>query len=63
LGGETGLLTPPLGLNAYVVSAQTGVPLRNIFRGLLPFIVTEMIVMLLLAFPQITLFLPALMFG
>ncbi len=61
---EIGLLTPPLGLNAYVASAQTGVPLRNIFRGLLPFIVMEMIVLLLLlAFPQITLFLPALMFG
>ena len=62
MGGETGLLTPPLGLNAYVASAQTGVPLRNIFRGLLPFIVMEMIV-LLLALPQITLFLSALMFG
>lgn len=59
---EIGLLTPPLGLNAYVASAQTKVPLRNIFKGLLPFIAMEVVVLiLLLSFPQITLFLPELM--
>ncbi|WP_114964336.1 TRAP transporter large permease [Alkalilacustris brevis] len=59
---EIGLLTPPLGLNAYVTSAQTKVPLRKIFRGLLPFIAVEMVVLLMLiAFPQLTLWLPGLM--
>lgn len=59
---EIGLLTPPLGLNAYVAAAQTGVPLRTIFRGILPFLGMEIIVLLLLiCFPQITLFLPELM--
>src|SRR5690606_23324490 len=29
---EIGLLTPPLGLNAFIVAAQTGVPLRTVFR-------------------------------
>ncbi|WP_319410851.1 TRAP transporter large permease [uncultured Cohaesibacter sp.] len=59
---EIGLLTPPLGLNAYVAAAQTGVPLKVIFRGILPFLAMEMLVLLiLLAFPQITLWLPALM--
>lgn len=59
---EIGLLTPPLGLNAYVAAAQTGVPLGRIFRGLVPFIVVELfILLLLLLFPQITLWLPSLM--
>ena len=59
---EIGLLTPPLGLNAYVAAAQTKVPLGTIFRGILPFLAMEIIVLLLLlSFPQITLFLPELM--
>jgi len=59
---EIGLLTPPLGLNAYVAAAQTKVPLGTIFRGFLPFLGMEVIVLILLmSFPQITLFLPELM--
>ncbi|MDD7973279.1 TRAP transporter large permease [Roseinatronobacter alkalisoli] len=59
---EIGLLTPPLGLNAYVTAAQTKVPLRKIFHGLLPFIAMEVVVLiLLLVFPRITLFLPEMM--
>ena len=59
---EIGLLTPPLGLNAYVAAGQTGVPLRTIFRGILPFLGMEILVLiLLLSVPQITLWLPSLM--
>ncbi len=59
---EIGLLTPPLGLNAYVAAAQTGVPLGKIFRGILPFLAMEILILvLLLCFPQITLWLPGLM--
>lgn len=59
---EIGLLTPPLGLNAYVAATQTGVRPGAIFRGILPFLVMEMVILLLLIFfPQITLWLPALM--
>ncbi|MGR3462183.1 MAG: TRAP transporter large permease [Roseovarius sp.] len=59
---EIGLLTPPLGLNAYVAAAQTRVPLGTIFRGILPFLGMEILVLiLLLSFPQITLLLPDLM--
>jgi TRAP-type C4-dicarboxylate transport system permease large subunit len=55
-------LTPPLGLNAYVAAAQTKVPLKTIFRGILPFLGMEIVVLiLLLSFPSITLFLPDLM--
>lgn len=59
---EIGLLTPPLGLNAYVAAAQTGVPLGKIFRGILPFLAMEIVVLLiLLSFPELTLWLPSLM--
>jgi C4-dicarboxylate transporter, DctM subunit len=59
---EIGLLTPPLGLNAYVAAAQTRVPLGTIFRGILPFLAMEIVLLLiLLCFPQITLLLPQLM--
>lgn len=59
---EIGLLTPPLGLNAYVAAAQTGVRLGTIFRGLVPFLAMEVLILvLLILFPQITLWLPQLM--
>lgn len=59
---EIGLVSPPLGLNVFISSNITGVPLRKAFIGVLPFIVTEVVVMgLLLAFPELTLYLPNLM--
>jgi tripartite ATP-independent transporter DctM subunit len=61
---EIGLLTPPLGLNVYVAAAQTGVPLNTIFRGVIPFLLMEFLILLLLIFfPEITLWLPSLMLG
>lgn len=59
---EIGLVTPPLGLNVFVASGVTKVPLGECFRGVLPFLLVELIVLaLLLIFPQISLFLPSLM--
>lgn len=59
---EIGLLTPPLGLNAYVAAAQTGVKLGTIFRGIMPFLAMEILILVLLVlFPQITLWLPQFM--
>ncbi|WP_167050580.1 TRAP transporter large permease [Salinibacterium sp. ZJ77] len=58
---EISLITPPVGLNAFVISAATGVRLDKVFRGLLPFVLVELIIVaILLFFPEITLFLPAL---
>ena len=58
---EIGLLTPPIGLNAYVVKGVVGdaVPLTTIFRGLAWFIAAEAVIMvLLIGFPEISLWLP-----
>ncbi|MCA8929231.1 MAG: TRAP transporter large permease subunit [Alphaproteobacteria bacterium] len=63
---EIGLLTPPVGLNAYVVKGVVGdaVPLTTIFRGLVWFLVCEAVIMtLLIAFPEISLWLPAVLSG
>jgi len=54
-----GMLVPPMGLNVYVVNGMArGVPLTETFRGVLPFLVSDFVrIALMLAFPQIALFL------
>ena len=60
--GEIGLVTPPVGMNAYVVSASTGIPLDQIFRGLAVMLLFEFVSMaLLLSFPALTTWLPSMM--
>ncbi len=54
---EIGLIAPPIGLNVYVVAniART-VPIGEIYRGILPFLASDFLrVVLLLLIPQITL--------
>jgi len=55
---EIGCITPPVGLNAFVVAtANPAVSVREIFQGILPFFIMDLlIVSLLIAFPAITLF-------
>ena len=61
--GEIGLVTPPVGMNAYVVSASTGVPLDQVFRGVGVMLVLDLVTLgLLLALPVLTTWLPSLMF-
>jgi tripartite ATP-independent transporter DctM subunit len=63
---EISLITPPVGLNAFVVRGVVGdkVPLGTIFRGLVWFLLAEfIIVILLVAFPQISLLIPNSMAG
>ncbi|MDF2235004.1 TRAP transporter large permease [Albimonas sp. CAU 1670] len=61
---EIGMLTPPVGLNVFVVKAALGerVPLGTIFKGVSWFLMAEVVIMgLLIAFPQLSLWLPNLM--
>lgn len=58
------LLTPPVGFNIYVVATATNneISLKTIYRGCYWFLATEVIIMaLLIAFPQISLWLPSQM--
>ena len=56
---EIGCITPPVGLNAFVVkSAVPEVSLAEVFRGCVPFVVIEIVIVaILIAFPDISLFL------
>ena len=63
LVAEMGAITPPVGINVYVLSGiARDIPLEIIFKGALPFVLSLLTcVALLIAFPQIALFLPNLM--
>jgi tripartite ATP-independent transporter DctM subunit len=60
---ETGLIHPPLGLNVFVLKGmQPDVPLRTIYKGVFPFVVADLVkLVLLVAFPSITLWLVAVL--
>jgi TRAP-type C4-dicarboxylate transport system permease large subunit len=60
---EAGLITPPVGLNIYTLAGVAkDVPMAEIFRGAMPFLMAVMAVAVLLAvFPEIALYLPGLM--
>jgi len=56
---EVGLLTPPVGLNLYVMQGATGEPFRTIVNGSLPFVGLQIAVMLLIfMFPWIAMAIP-----
>jgi C4-dicarboxylate transporter, DctM subunit len=60
---QIGLISPPVGMNLFVLnSLLPGVGLGAIFRGCWPFVAVMIFVLgLLIAFPQLSLWLPSLM--
>jgi tripartite ATP-independent transporter DctM subunit len=60
---QIGLISPPVGMNLFVLNALLpGVGLGQIFRGCWPFVLVLIFMLgLLIAFPQISLWLPSLM--
>lgn len=61
---EIGMITPPIGLNVFVIKGVVGdlATTSTIFRGIMWFLVSDLIVIvLLIAFPDIVLYLPSLM--
>jgi tripartite ATP-independent transporter DctM subunit len=60
---EMGVVTPPVGINVYVVyGVAKDVPLEVIFKGVLPMLLALLVCnLIILFFPQIALFLPSLM--
>ncbi len=59
---QMGVISPPVGVCVYVVSGiERDVPLQTVFRGALPFLAALVLAaIILIAFPQICLFLPNL---
>ncbi len=60
---EMGVITPPVGVNVYVVyGVAKDVPLMKIFRGVFPMLLALLLCnLILLFFPRIALYLPGLM--
>ncbi len=60
---EVGLITPPVGLNVFVLKAAApDVPMSTIFKGILPFLTAALLaIVLLMLFPQIALLIPSFM--
>jgi C4-dicarboxylate transporter DctM subunit len=61
---QMGVITPPVGINVYVVNGiAQDVPLEKIFKGVLPFLIALIVgTAFLVAFPQLVLWLPDLMY-
>ncbi|WP_180897309.1 TRAP transporter large permease [Martelella soudanensis] len=58
---EIGFLTPPLGVNLFVACGISGQSIEQVSRRVMPFIVTIIVgLLLILFFPQISLWLPSL---
>ena len=65
---QMGVITPPVGINVYVVygvsqSVVGGIPLESIFKGIFPFLIAIIAgIILMIIFPQIITYLPNLMY-
>jgi len=61
---ELGLIHPPVGMNIFVIRAQApDIPLSVIYRGVIPFLAAPIALLLLLvAFPQIALWFPGILY-
>ncbi|MFC1860940.1 TRAP transporter large permease subunit [Chloroflexota bacterium] len=59
---EVGVITPPVGMNVYIIyGVAKDVPLYTIFRGIIPFLIADFChIAMLIAVPQVSLFLPGL---
>ncbi len=62
---ELGLITPPVGMNVFVISALAkDIPMSETFKGVMPFFLAELVrVSVLVAFPALTLWLPSVLSG
>jgi C4-dicarboxylate transporter DctM subunit len=54
---EIGLITPPVGMNVYIINGVArDIPMGTIFRGVAPFLVSDILrVLVLVLFPSISL--------
>lgn len=59
-----GNFTPPFGLNLFVASGVTGLPMSKIIRSVMIFIVVSILGLLVISYvPPVSTFLPALVYG
>jgi tripartite ATP-independent transporter DctM subunit len=61
---ELGLIHPPVGMNIFVIQARVpDVPILRVYQGIIPFLIAPMLLLAaLVAWPQIALWLPNLLY-
>ena len=61
---EIGMLTPPVGLNLFVTSSITGMPLIEVIQAAFPWLLLMLVFLMVITFvPQISTYLPTLLMG
>jgi len=61
---EIGMLTPPMGLNLFVIQGISGDTLQRVVKGSMPFfIIMTASIVLFCVFPKLVLWFPDLLFG
>ncbi|MBN1630546.1 MAG: TRAP transporter large permease, partial [Thermoleophilia bacterium] len=61
---QIGLITPPMGLELFMMRTAFNIPVDKLLRGVFPFIIVLFVFLaLLIAFPEISLWLPGMMRG
>lgn len=61
---EIGMLTPPVGLNLFVTSSITGIPLTKVIKSTFPWLLLMLVFLIIITFiPQISTYLPTLLMG
>jgi len=62
---ELGLIHPPVGMNIFVIQARVpDVPILRVYQGIIPFLPAPMVLLaILVAWPQLALWLPKLLYG
>jgi len=60
---EMGMISPPVGMTMFIVKGiAQDIPMKTIYKGVLPFVIAVLVMMaLLISFPKLALFLPRLM--
>lgn len=59
-----GFVTPPFGINLFAACATTGESYSNVVKGVVPFMVAELVMVVLLTYlPQVTLLIPRMLYG
>jgi C4-dicarboxylate transporter DctM subunit len=60
---ELALITPPVGMNLFTIKAVTRAPIGEVIRGALPYVVLISVCLaLVMAVPQLALWLPGTMY-
>jgi len=61
---QIGLITPPMGLELFMMRTAFDIPVDKLLKGVLPFLIVLFIFLaILIAFPEISLWLPGMMKG